>query len=67
MHFRKKDGEFFSQIFKKLQKLANFFTALLKVIFKHCGKIWSYAPYVKKSYVGAFFAKNFYCLLEVFQ
>ena len=39
MHFRKKDGEFFSQIFKKLQKLANFFTALLKVIFKHCGKI----------------------------
>ena len=35
MHFRKKDCEFFSQIFKKLQNFANFFTTLLNVIFRN--------------------------------
>ena len=35
MHFRKKDCEFFSQNFKKLQNSTNFFTALLKEIFKN--------------------------------
>ena len=39
MHFRKKDCEFFLQDFKKLRNLANFFTALLKVIFENCEKI----------------------------
>ena len=49
MHFRKKDCEFFSQIFKKLQNVENFFTTLLKVIFRNCEKILSYAPYVEKT------------------
>ena len=49
IHFRKKDCEFFSQIFKKLQILANFFTTLLKVIFRNCEKNWSYAPHVEKT------------------
>ena len=49
MHFRKKDGEFFSQLFKKLQNLEKFFTTLLKVIFRNCEKILSYAPHVEKT------------------
>ena len=39
MHFRKKDCEFFSEIFKKLQMFANLFTALLKVVDRNCEKI----------------------------
>ena len=49
MYFRKKDCEFFSQIFKKLKIFANFFTTLLKVIFRNCEKILSYAPHVEKT------------------
>ena len=45
MHFRKKNCDFFSQIFQKLQILANFFTTLLKVVFRNGEEIWSYAPH----------------------
>ena len=39
MHYRKKDCETFSKIFKKLKNFANFFTTLLMVIFRNCEKI----------------------------
>ena len=46
MHFRKKDCEFFSQIFKKLQIFANLFTALF---FRNCEKFKSDTPHVEKT------------------
>ena len=44
MHFRKKDCEFFF-----LQILANFFTTLLKVVFRNCEKFKSDTPHVEKT------------------
>ena len=59
MRFRKKNCEI-EQIFYYC------FTTQLKVIFRNCEKFESDTPRVKKTYVGAVFAKILYCPLELF-
>ena len=59
MHFRKKDCEFFSQIFKKLKNFAKLFTTLLKVIFRNCEKNDHMHPMLKKHRWGQFLQKFF--------
>ena len=47
--FSQKNANFFSKIFKKLQILAKFFTTLLKMIFRNCENIKSYALHDEKT------------------